>query len=257
MLSSSEFSSKQKTTLSSSTLGMVMPVEALTRKFALPARSDGADASDTTAVLVSDLSEQLQSAQQLASGAIFAGQEESAPQSSAVLDQSAQATQVALENIQEQRQGFLVGQIGLMISYEDGSELVDMPELYHLPNAPAWFVGLVNLHGNMIPVFDLAVYLGVGKSSFAIAQEKKADDSSLSTKLMLLVLAHGEDAAGVVVHGIPQRLYLSGQKKMAPDVAPDSLLPHVTDAYLMEQQMWFDLQCDSLLHALEQSIQTG
>lgn len=151
-----------------------------------------------------------------------------------------------------QRQGFMLGDVGVMVSYEDGSELTDVPQLYYLPNSPAWFLGMANLHGNMVPVFDLAAYLGVEQNETETPNKKQ----NIDNKRMLLVLAHGADAAGVVVHGIPQRLYVMQEQAMAPDVAPNLLLPHVSNAYFIDNQVWFDLEVDSLLAALEGAMQT-
>ncbi|NTU56185.1 MAG: hypothetical protein HGA79_08040, partial [Anaerolineales bacterium] len=53
-----------------------------------------------------------------------------------------------------------MGNITSLIRYENGSELSDMPAIYRLPNAPDWFAGVANLHGLLVPVFDLASYLG-------------------------------------------------------------------------------------------------
>lgn len=58
-------------------------------------------------------------------------------------------------------QGVRIGAVGLMLSYEDSSELTEVPELYYLPNSPVWVKGLANLHGNLIPVLDVAEYLGI------------------------------------------------------------------------------------------------
>src|ERR1035437_4012618 len=53
----------------------------------------------------------------------------------------------------ESRQGFRIGELCLMIRYEDASELSEMPDIHRLPNAPDWFYGMANLHGKLIPVF--------------------------------------------------------------------------------------------------------
>lgn len=142
-----------------------------------------------------------------------------------------------------QRQGFFLGDVGVMVSYGDGSELTDMPPLYYLPNAPRWFLGMANLHGNMVPVFDLVEYLCIDQIN---SEQEKQED-----KRMLLVLSHGSDAAGVIVHGIPQRLYIMQEQNISPDVAPNLLLPHISNAYLIDSTVWFDLEVESLLAALE------
>ena len=138
------------------------------------------------------------------------------------------------------RQGFRIGDIGLMIRYEHGSELTEMPQVFRMPNAPEWFVGVSNLHGALTPVFDLAGYAGATGTPDA--------------QRMLLVLMHGTDAAGIVIDGLPQRLRFAAADTTDARTAPPSLAPHVRAAALIEGQWWFDLDPSSLLDALEQAL---
>jgi twitching motility protein PilI len=140
------------------------------------------------------------------------------------------------------RQGLRIGALGLMVRYEDGSELTEMPALYRLPNTPDWFRGIANLHGMLIPVFDLSRYLQI-----------VADPTA---KPMLLVLSHGVSAAGVVVDGLPQRLRWTDANRADTGAAPASLAPHVRAAALIEGQLWFDLESAGLLDALEQAMES-
>lgn len=147
------------------------------------------------------------------------------------------------------RQGVRIGSVGLMLTYEDSSELTDIPHLYYLPNAPAWIMGLANLHGNFVPVLDLAAYLGIEKDKAPSAPQGMDTDKS-----MLLVLGHGAEAAGIIIDGIPQRLVPLQQQQTDMDTAPALLMPHIREAYFLNGQLWFDLDCRSLLSALEQAV---
>jgi twitching motility protein PilI len=138
------------------------------------------------------------------------------------------------------RQGFRIGDVCLMIRYENGSELTEMPEVYRLPNAPDWFCGIANLHGMLRPVFDLCRYAGI--------------EPDPNAKRMLLVLSHGVDAAGVVIDGLPQRLRWSAGEGNDAGSAPARLAPHVRSAALIGEQLWFDLDCAALLDAMEQDL---
>jgi chemotaxis signal transduction protein len=66
-----------------------------------------------------------------------------------------------------------------------------MPTVYRLPGAPDGVKGLANLHGNVVPVFELTRWFGVTHAG-EVAQ-------------MLLVLGHGDGAVGVVIDGLPER----------------------------------------------------
>ncbi|MDO4795050.1 MAG: chemotaxis protein CheW [Brachymonas sp.] len=151
----------------------------------------------------------------------------------------------------QSRQGVRIGDVGVMLTYEDSSELTEMPELYYLPNAPVWVKGLANLHGNLVPVFDLAQYLGVQAQP---GEQAAAGQAAGASKTMLLVLGHGAEAAGVVIDGIPQRLVPTPQQQTDADTAPALLMPHIQGAYFINDHLWFDLDCASLLDMLEQAM---
>ncbi len=138
------------------------------------------------------------------------------------------------------RQGFRVGGLHLMIGYEDGSQLTELPQVFRIPSAPRWMLGMANLHGTLIPVFDLAAYLGI---------EREATD-----RRFLLVLGHGADAAGVVIEQMPQRLRWSPEDQIDTETAPSRLAAHLSTACLIGETLWFDLHYKSLLDALERDL---
>jgi twitching motility protein PilI len=140
----------------------------------------------------------------------------------------------------EVRQGFRIGELALMVRYEDGSELTEMPPLHRLPNAPAWLLGIANLHGMLVPVFDLGQWAGVTPDPHA--------------RRMLLVLAHGADAAGVVIDGLPRRLKWTPDQQADAATAPVRLASHVRGAALIDGALWFDLDRAALLDTLEHAM---
>jgi twitching motility protein PilI len=141
---------------------------------------------------------------------------------------------------QQTRQGFRIGELALMMRYEDGSELTEMPPLHRLPNVPAWCLGIANLHGMLVPVFDLGGWAGLSRTGDA--------------KRMLLVLSHGADAAGVVIDGLPQRLRFTPEQQADAATAPARLAPHLRGAALIDSVLWFDIDRAGLLDALESSL---
>ena len=205
---------------------LVLPVQALTQAFVLPVDVGRAVPASGVPLVTPEAS----SASVAALQASLSGQLASAFQTPALTG--------------NQRQGFRIGSVGLMIGHEDGSELTEMPTLYDLPHAPTWFIGMANLHGNMVPVFDLASYLGIEKQP---VQREVA-------RRMLLVLGHGAEAAGVMIDGLPQRLNWSARQQTDSDTAPSILLPHVKAACFIDGQLWFDMDCGSLLESLENAM---
>lgn len=149
-------------------------------------------------------------------------------------------TAVRLDLETQQREGFRIGHLGLMIRYEDGSELADLPATYRLPNAPEWCIGVVNLHGLLVPVFDLASYLGI--------------EHQIGSRPMLLVLGHGPDSAGVVIDGLPQRLKFKSTDRAEGAPIPAALEVCATHTYWASEHTWIDLQVGALLTKLSDEL---
>ena len=101
---------------------LVLPVQALTQAFVLPVDVGRAVPASGVPLVTPEAS----SASVAALQASLSGQLASAFQTPALTG--------------NQRQGFRIGSVGLMIGHEDGSELTEMPTLYDLPHAPAWFI---------------------------------------------------------------------------------------------------------------------
>lgn len=124
--------------------------------------------------------------------------------------------------------GFHVGDLRFVVSFDDASELSEMVSVYRLPNVPAWFRGLANLHGNLVPVFDVAAMIG---------SRAGTDDER-----MLLVLGHGATAAGMLVNELPTRIRLESATAIDLPDLPDELKDCVPRAYLDSGQVWLELQ---------------
>lgn len=74
--------------------------------------------------------------------------------------------------------GFEVSNIKFLVQHAQVNEISEMEPVFRLPNTGRWLLGLVNLHGNLVPVFDLASLVG---GTF-----------DTKSKTMLLVLGRGE-----------------------------------------------------------------
>lgn len=126
------------------------------------------------------------------------------------------------------RLGFHVGDLRFVVSFDDASELSEMVSVYRLPNVPSWFRGLANLHGNLVPVFDVAAMIG---------SRVKMDKDR-----MLLVLGHGAMAAGMLVNELPTRIRLESATAIDLPELPEALKDCVQKAYLYGEEIWLELQ---------------
>lgn len=122
---------------------------------------------------------------------------------------------------------FEVANIKFLVPHTQVNEISEMPPVFRLPNTGRWLCGLVNLHGNLVPVFDLASLVG------GICNTK--------SKTMLLVLGRGDAIAAIVINGIPNRKRFGISNRTALPVIPESIRDYISNAYAEKEQVWLEL----------------
>jgi len=134
------------------------------------------------------------------------------------------------------RQAFRIGHMRLLAPFATASELTEMPNVYPLPRMPANLLGLVNLHGRIVPLFDLAPLF----ETQHLPREKP----------MLLVIGHGDAAAGIVIDGLPRRLVFQPENEITPPALSPAAAAAVVATYADGQDAWFELDYAQLLDQL-------
>jgi purine-binding chemotaxis protein CheW len=134
------------------------------------------------------------------------------------------------------RQAFRIGQMRLLAPFDKASELVEMPNVYPLPRMPANLLGLVNLHGRIVPLFDLATLF----ETQHLPREKR----------MVLVIGHGSDAAGIVIDGLPRRMAFPPDSQIVPPALPAAAASAVLATFVAGKDAWFELDFAQLLDQL-------
>ena len=119
-----------------------------------------------------------------------------------------------------QKQGYRIGNLGFLTGYDTASELSEMLPIFPLPGTSRWVRGLINLHGNIVPVFDFAVMLG-------IEQMQRGN--------MLLILGHADARAAVLIDGMPERKRLTAADQLDNAVLPSELSNYVRAVYAPAQ----------------------
>lgn len=138
------------------------------------------------------------------------------------------------------RQGVRIGSLRLLLDFASTSQLSDLVPITPLPAMPHGLRGLASLHGNVLPVFDLASMLSVTRGE---AQRE-----------MLLVVGHGESAAAVLIDGLPDRFRLS-EVDRSDFMPPDGWLAGcVLSGYAAGGETWLDIDHRRLLDRLEASL---
>jgi twitching motility protein PilI len=140
------------------------------------------------------------------------------------------ATEVAAKQV---RYGFRAIGLSFLIRERVPSEVVPMMPFAAIPNGPGWLLGMINLHGNLVPVCDLGRVLG-------------GDAAAGSAKPMILVLDKGDKAAGFVIDGYPFAVTGLRQASQVPGLS-ELLRRHVTDTLATENEVWLEFDHEGFL----------
>ena len=123
--------------------------------------------------------------------------------------------------------GFEVNNIKFLVPQSHVNEISEMAPVFRLPNTGRWLLGLINLHGNLVPVFDLASFVG--------------GTCDTKSKTMLLVLGRGDAIAAIVTNGIPNRKRFSASNRAPLPAFPEAIREYISNAYAEEIQVWLEL----------------
>jgi len=134
------------------------------------------------------------------------------------------------------RQAFRIGHMRLLAPFAIASELTEMPNVYPLPRAPANLLGLVNMHGRIVPLFDLAALF----ETQHLPREKR----------MLLRFGHDDSAFGIVIDGLPRRMVFTPESQVLPPQLPGGTHDAVLATYLSGNDAWFEFDYAQLLDQL-------
>lgn len=126
----------------------------------------------------------------------------------------------------EQRYGFHIGELGLLVGSHIGAEVTPVPEAVRIPGTPPWFLGVSNLRGSLVPVFDLPRLFGYpgnmnGRENFG------------------LVLGQGDSAVSILIEEYPQAL-AGLQVVSEPPPLPEALMPFVEQTSILDESLWID-----------------
>jgi len=134
------------------------------------------------------------------------------------------------------RYGYKIGSLGMLIKQGSGSEVMQMPKIWTLPGVPPWLLGLINLRGNLVPVFELRQLLGLGQPG---AVEKQ----------LVLVFDQGDKAVAVVIDDFPRSLFALSPLPHLPQL-PTVLNGHVSAGYVKDEMIWLEFDHSAFFEEL-------
>ena len=132
------------------------------------------------------------------------------------------------------RQGVQVGATGIFLPYLEKVEIIELESVCPIPNTPMWFMGMINNRGNLLPVFDLKLFMAM-------------DDQP---SRWLMVIVHGGKAAGLCIDTLPVIIENPQTVDVDRDGAhitlPQALRPHIVATYVHNGKLWMDVAYDKL-----------
>lgn len=139
------------------------------------------------------------------------------------------------------RYGFLLGSIGMLIPEQTLCEVMKEATIYPIPNTQKWMKGLINLRGNLIPVYDMALLLGLSQKS--------------SRNDIVLIVGRGADSLALVSDMLPKSYEISDWKQLShtPRLAA-SLSDYVGEVYAAGDVIWIGIDYRSYFMFLKNRI---
>ena len=133
------------------------------------------------------------------------------------------------------RYGYQTSGMNILVPEGSVSELQHGLNIYHLPNAPKWICGLINMHGNVIPVVDVASISG--------------NEISHISKSNILVIKKHDAAVGVLIDGFPEAI-TENEHVINTSGIPAELRNYIKEGLSSNGDVWHELDIYSLLKEL-------
>lgn len=147
-------------------------------------------------------------------------------------------TLVNVEPDIEIRYGFRIGNIGFLLPKKENAEIIEQIHPCSIPNTPKWLTGVINVRGNLIPIFDLRLMLDL-------------DEGQQSERL--LILGEGSKAVGLYIDALPVIVERLEEAESMPHV-PELLANHIRGLYMHNKDVWLDLSFDELFKELGERL---
>lgn len=137
------------------------------------------------------------------------------------------------------RYGVQVGGIGILVPENTVSEVLDRSEIFSLPNTASWVEGLINLRGNVVPIFNLHSLFGTAPV--------------VGARQMLLIMDKGENTLGVAIDGLPAPTPDIVQMDQRPEL-PEMLKNFTASAFEHGEHVWLQVDLRGLIKSLSREM---
>lgn len=139
------------------------------------------------------------------------------------------------------RYGFVIESMGFLIKEKTLSEVVKNSKIYPIPQTKTWMRGLINLRGNLVPVYDFPLLLGLVKN------RTEYDN--------LLVLGKDSHSVGLLINNIPRSYDIGSWQKLGQvPCRLAGLEDHIIDAYSHDDTIWVDFDHKGYFESIKELV---
>ena len=130
--------------------------------------------------------------------------------------------------------GFMVGELRLLLRPGVKVEAIKTIPACPMPNTPHWFAGMINLRGNLLPVFDIKQLL---------------DMKSSKPPEWIIVFGQDNRAAGIYADTLPSGVIIDRPAEVRPDLY-DILQDCVENILMQGNNIWIEVAFDKMFEDL-------
>jgi twitching motility protein PilI len=141
----------------------------------------------------------------------------------------------AVSNVSGSRYGILIGGQRLLLDGSGAVRVLEPGPISRLPNTHHWCLGLANVRGQLLPVFDVA---------------KWQNQPVPETGRMLLVIGVDEQAAAILVDVSPRNMLVSNTACATPEL-PEGFAAHAVKSFALGDGIWTELDWATLFEELK------
>ncbi|MDQ6975597.1 MAG: CheW domain-containing protein [Mariprofundaceae bacterium] len=135
------------------------------------------------------------------------------------------------------RRAVRIGASGLLFAEGHIGEVLDpSPSLHAVPNTTEWFSGVVNIRGNIVPVFNIALLLN---------QQVNSPKNS-----RLFVYGKGDAMAAFYMDDLPKKLSLDSKQLLSQSPLETTLDQYVQATYILGDVIWLDMDMEAMFSGL-------
>jgi twitching motility protein PilI len=128
------------------------------------------------------------------------------------------------------RYGVVIGGQRLLLDGSGAVRVLEPGPLSRLPNTHDWFLGLANVRGNLVPVYDLARWQAL---------------PAANPGRMLLVVGTDDLAAATLIDDSPRSLSVPATACALPALSA-GFAAHAEEAFTLDDGIWTELDWDAL-----------